>query len=151
MSWPRAGTRSRSKMNAQHSVNMKKKWMEPGYRDQLIPHMRAIQAVSVEARRKFAPGTPQPAQRFGLTIDEYFALTANGCEGCGATHPRAHIDHDHSLGKCREAIRGALCGNCNRALGIVKESVETLTNLIEYLKRARARRAEVKCVETKEN
>lgn len=41
----------------------------------------------------------------------------------------AHLDHCHSTGK----IRGFLCGNCNKALGLFKDSTEVLSNAIKYL------------------
>lgn len=40
------------------------------------------------------------------------------------------IDHCHATGR----IRGLLCHNCNRALGLLKDSEENLKRAIEYLK-----------------
>lgn len=42
------------------------------------------------------------------------------------------IDHDHSSG----AVRGLLCDSCNRALGLLKEKSDILSNAIHYLKKA---------------
>lgn len=42
------------------------------------------------------------------------------------------IDHDHSTGK----VRGLLCHNCNRALGLFKDSIENLKSAISYLEGA---------------
>lgn len=42
----------------------------------------------------------------------------------------AVVDHCHSS----EEVRGILCGNCNIALGLFKDNVETLSNAINYLK-----------------
>jgi hypothetical protein len=39
------------------------------------------------------------------------------------------IDHDHATGK----VRGYLCNNCNRGIGLLKDSVEILSNAIKYL------------------
>ena len=40
-----------------------------------------------------------------------------------------HIDHDHETG----AYRGVLCANCNKALGLVNDNIETLQGLVAYL------------------
>lgn len=40
-----------------------------------------------------------------------------------------HVDHDHVT----DQIRGILCGACNRSLGLVKDSVEILQRMINYL------------------
>ena len=53
------------------------------------------------------------------------------CEVCGRV-PRKeslHWDHDHNTGE----FRGWLCGNCNRALGLVGDNPTTLRNLASYL------------------
>lgn len=41
------------------------------------------------------------------------------------------VDHNHSNGQ----VRGLLCNNCNRTLGLLKENVNTLENAISYLKK----------------
>ena len=43
---------------------------------------------------------------------------------------KPHVDHDHQTGK----IRSLLCGYCNFALGHVKENINILYNIINYLK-----------------
>ena len=55
------------------------------------------------------------------------------CAGCGKhqnqLEKKLNVDHCHETG----LVRGLLCGNCNRALGLLKDNVQTLTMLIEYL------------------
>ena len=41
------------------------------------------------------------------------------------------VDHDHKTG----AVRGLLCHNCNRALGLLQDSKENLMNCLSYLER----------------
>jgi hypothetical protein len=56
-------------------------------------------------------------------------------EGCCAicneeiTLSNSAIDHNHSTGE----FRGVLCKQCNRALGMFKDSISTLKNAVEYL------------------
>lgn len=40
-------------------------------------------------------------------------------------------DHNHETGQCR----GLLCGNCNTALGLLKEDIPTLKSAISYLEK----------------
>lgn len=46
------------------------------------------------------------------------------------------IDHCHTSGK----VRGLLCEGCNKGLGNVKDSVETLKRMIDYLERGKNER-----------
>ena len=40
------------------------------------------------------------------------------------------VDHCHTTG----AVRGLLCHNCNRALGLLQDNIESLQRAIDYLK-----------------
>lgn len=50
------------------------------------------------------------------------------CELCGRLGS-IQFDHDHKTGR----FRGWLCSPCNRVLGLVRENVQTLQHMIEYL------------------
>ncbi len=57
------------------------------------------------------------------------------CQICGVpevecTHQLA-MDHDHETG----LFRGWLCANCNKALGLLKDSREVVLNAVIYLQR----------------
>ena len=72
---------------------------------------------------------------FGLTLDEYnnkLLSQNNVCAICGDfDKDRAlAVDHNHNTGQ----IRGLLCKSCNLILGRIKEDVNTLINMIAYLK-----------------
>lgn len=75
---------------------------------------------------------------YGITLDEYNGLLKiqnHECAGCGikdteAPRNKLYVDHCHTTGK----IRGLLCQHCNTALGMVKDSPDTLLSLINYLK-----------------
>jgi len=75
---------------------------------------------------------------YGMTEDQYnFMLQAqnNCCDICKKESSRTkklHIDHCHKTGK----IRGLLCSNCNTTLGLVKESLEILQSIANYLRKS---------------
>lgn len=59
------------------------------------------------------------------------------CGGGGFTMKDSHnmklvVDHCHATGK----VRGLLCHNCNRALGLLQDSKESLKRALEYLEGA---------------
>lgn len=78
---------------------------------------------------------------FGLTMEEYDAmLEAQGgvCAVCG--RPERHIgnhgkvknlavDHDHESGR----VRGLLCQDCNRGIGMLGDDPDRLRAAIAYL------------------
>lgn len=43
---------------------------------------------------------------------------------------RLHVDHDHKTNQ----IRGLLCGNCNSALGFIKDNPEVAEAIARYLR-----------------
>ena len=75
-------------------------------------------------------------RKYGLSPDGYhkmFLDQGEVCAACGSAEPRGgrwHIDHDHDTGN----VRGILCLNCNVAIGMVGESIDTLLDIANYLK-----------------
>lgn len=78
---------------------------------------------------------------YGLTIKEYLDLAEKQnfvCCICGKENfamGECHsgvlvVDHNHKTGQ----IRGLLCHNCNRALGLFQDDIEKLKQAISYLK-----------------
>ena len=73
--------------------------------------------------------------RFGITLEQtktlWIAQDKGKCVICKKQLNwfRMHVDHDHKTGK----VRGLLCGNCNLALGLLKDSKESLLSAIHYL------------------
>lgn len=73
---------------------------------------------------------------YGMTLKEFsnkLSLQGGVCAICRSDTPgpwgRFAVDHDHATGK----IRGLLCNNCNRAMGLLKENITSLRLMIEYL------------------
>lgn len=69
------------------------------------------------------------ATRYGISIDQVVVVeSAERCEICNEV-AKLVIDHDHVTLE----YRGAICDLCNKALGHVKDNVQTLRNMIDYL------------------
>jgi len=75
---------------------------------------------------------------YNITFDDYQTLLQKQnyrCAICKTADMKTErtewfaVDHDHDTGK----VRGLLCSNCNRGIGLLQDSVEYLTNAIEYL------------------
>jgi hypothetical protein len=76
--------------------------------------------------------------RYGISLDDYNRMSNDQggvCSICFRSEKRYKylvIDHDHKTGK----VRGLICSKCNNALGCVDDNIDTLINMIEYLKRS---------------
>jgi hypothetical protein len=88
-------------------------------------------------------------KNYGITSNAYRTLLMVHdnkcaiCSGPGFLMRDSHqallmVDHDHSTGM----IRGLLCHNCNRALGLLHDSIDNLKRAIEYLEGATTIRKE---------
>jgi hypothetical protein len=82
------------------------------------------------------------SRRHGLTQEQYDAKKLEQDNCCDICHKEfngtPHIDHNHAccpnLRSCDKCRRGLLCKDCNLGLGRFKDSIEVLSNAIEYLK-----------------
>lgn len=91
-----------------------------------------------EELKKFKERTYNAARKhklksYNLTLEQFDELVLNQGGMCAICDQDAHlhIDHDHSTGK----VRALLCSNCNRAIGLLKESAEVITKAAEYVKK----------------
>jgi len=71
--------------------------------------------------------------RQGLDYDGELAKQSGGCAACQTppTNRQLHRDHSHRTGY----FRGLLCGNCNMALGLLKDDPDRILALYLYLAR----------------
>lgn len=72
--------------------------------------------------------------RYGLTPEQYHGLYNNQkgcCAICGEHRPKLHIDHNHKT----KVVRGLLCENCNRMLGMAHERLSVLRSAVTYLQK----------------
>ena len=79
---------------------------------------------------------------YGITLDDYNAMLDDQdevcliCKGEGFYMKEEHklrlvVDHCHQTGK----VRGLLCHNCNRGLGLFKDNSQALRDAADYLDR----------------
>lgn len=74
---------------------------------------------------------------YGISLDDYNRMLEevdHSCQICGKhTDEQTKmlaVDHCHDTG----AVRGLLCDNCNRGMGLLKDSIEVLESAVKYLK-----------------
>ena len=106
-------------------------------------HRDGHAAICKQCKKKKYPTTAEQKQRayernikrnYGITVNDYNSMYENQgglCLGCkrGNNGSRFHIDHCHTTGK----VRGLLCNNCNRGLGLLGDSIVNLEKAISYL------------------
>lgn len=117
----------------------KERYLDPKVRERSLARSRRWQAAN--------PGRNRARQRMwmrrlnsGWTQEQFAAAWERQdgrCAICkvqmidGGRGPTSvHADHDHSSGK----TRGLLCAHCNRGIGCLKDSVDSLQAAIDYLK-----------------
>jgi Recombination endonuclease VII len=109
---------------------------DPAYRaqTQVLRTRSAVLPHSVRQKKAY-----DRQRNYGLT-PEAFDLLMVGQEGACAICRKefrdgkdttAHVDHDHSTG----AVRGLLCGRCNRGLGCFDDNHDLLQRALQYLGR----------------
>jgi hypothetical protein len=93
-------------------------------------------------------GAPTPEQKakkkdrdlkakYNISLEQYnemMKVQNSKCANLGclvdiSSQRHSHVDHCHTAGK----VRGILCPNCNKAIGMVGDSLAKLQGLIEYL------------------
>lgn len=84
-----------------------------------------------EYRARYSAGQSRASRRkkYGLTDEQLDEVLSPGkCATCDRADDLV-IDHDHASGM----VRGLLCRHCNLALGNVKDSIDTLKRMVEYM------------------
>jgi hypothetical protein len=110
----------------------------------------ANRTEAIAAARAWARANPDrqhKAQRkshlkrmFGITVEQFDAMLASQdgrCAICDTNDPgqrHFHVDHDHAT----NVVRGLLCGNCNKALGLMREDPARLLAAERYLQSHRS-------------
>lgn len=74
-------------------------------------------------------------RQYGLTLMDFTQMCLAQDGVCAICHEEPisegplHIDHDHITGK----VRGLLCENCNRGLGMFRDNPHLLARAADYL------------------
>lgn len=121
---------------------------ERAYYEANKEHVRARQRELYRAKHPAKPAPTEDEKRAALlkrretfkayrrrkdgVVDAHGASKSGPCEICGASTDVLHLDHDHSSGR----VRGWLCGNCNRALGLFRDNEMILRRAIKYLEKS---------------
>jgi hypothetical protein len=112
-------------------------WLSPEYnREKTAEYRRTLKNTDPE-KAFLSNRRTKLKQAYGISLEEYSEMLCkqeDKCAVCGKEHleepnKRLVVDHCHTSGK----IRGLLCNNCNTALGLVKESVQVVEKLKDYI------------------
>lgn len=71
---------------------------------------------------------------YGITLEQYnrmYEEQQGACAICLVQFPMLEVDHDHETGQ----VRGLLCGNCNKAAGLLQDDPQIAERLRQYLLR----------------
>ena len=73
--------------------------------------------------------------KYGISPEQYLEMweaQEGKCKICGKKLPDGeylHVDHDKETGE----VRGLLCGDCNKGLGLFKENPKNFEMAIKYV------------------
>jgi hypothetical protein len=71
-------------------------------------------------------------RKYNMTHEQYVEMydARDGeCDICGEYHIKLCIDHSHATGR----VRGLLCNECNKGLGMFRDNAHIIGSAIEYL------------------
>ena len=110
-------------------------------KDGLSSYCRKCSKASAARPYSYVKDRRRVLRRYNLTVEEYDLMLQEQdgkCAVCG--HPEQlmrdgkilelAIDHCHVT----DAVRGLLCSNCNRALGLLYEDPERVEGLLRYIR-----------------
>lgn len=69
--------------------------------------------------------------KYGMGQAEFELMSASQDDRCAICRSKVklHVDHDHNTGK----VRALLCHPCNTSLGLMKENLQALARMIDYI------------------
>jgi len=118
-----------------------KGWLDPA---DFYPNPKHSDGLNAYCKR--CDRSARLLRSYGITLAQYEAmLEAQGgvcaiCAGAPKDGPSLHVDHDHACcpgrkKSCGQCLRGLLCEDCNRVLGMFRDDTTRFEAAIRYLKR----------------
>ena len=115
--------------------------MDGFYKRAISPDGRKIYCIKCDkiAKKAYVDSRRQQAVKFKITVEQLKEMADAGCSICKTTEGRLVVDHDHDCcdrdGSCGKCVRGILCSNCNKGLGMFEDNVDKLEKAIAYLQK----------------
>ena len=102
-----------------------------GYRNLCIPC--AVKRNDKHPKQKDWKTDHQTKKRYGIDAETYKQRmqSSDKCQICSSTKELCY-DHDHDT----MAFRGVLCRGCNRSIGQLGDSLESILKVVKYLEDA---------------
>lgn len=134
----------------EYYANNQEKWTRDEEKNRKRNELRRLKYANDEKTREAAKAAAKKWQneniekrkaqrigKYGLTYEDFVALLESQdgkCAICGHSDTSKKlffpvIDHCHDTG----SVRGILCANCNRGIGLFGEDIERLKSAIAYL------------------
>lgn len=116
-----------------------KQWRIDNREDYLANRRAYKKRVSATEAGKLQRRKEALKHYYGITLEQYDNMLAkqNGCCAvCGKNtpghnHKHFSVNHDHETGE----IRGLLCNDCNRGIGLLGDNAENIKKALEYLQK----------------
>jgi len=105
-----------------------RKWRKTASRDKLNEAQRNYRGRTDQGRRW------ELKSKYGITLEQWASMVSyvdSKCEICGKRVDNPCVDHDHVTG----AVRGVLCRDCNKAIGQLGDTAESLQRAVDYLRK----------------
>jgi hypothetical protein len=130
-------------MNVSIGVRNSKVWNK-GLTKETDPRVKKLGELTLIRQTRFTGNTPFDRllrRKFGITENKYNRLLKKQNMVCAICHQpekskmkgtlrRLAVDHNHETGK----VRGLLCNNCNRGLGLFMDNPDWLQTAVYYIK-----------------
>ena len=131
--------KGRGKSNSSICKECQKKTRKEWYAKNKVDALNKQKLYEATPKARLASLKAQVNRHYGISLEDV-SIMMDKQRGCCAVckdslvYPdswrRYDIDHSHKTGK----VRGLLCSNCNKGIGLLADSIEILSCAIDYLK-----------------